>query len=102
MSELGSAAIAAGDPIAISWPPCVPAPGPISKIHWAARIIVSALLLLQPYVDTVYGLHLPIDPPNRAELATLGAIAVAGCLAGLLPALRAYRLSLADGMTVRT
>ena len=29
-------------------------------------------------------------------------IAIAGCLAGLLPALRAYRLSLADGMTVRT
>jgi putative ABC transport system permease protein len=27
---------------------------------------------------------------------------IGGCLAGLLPALRAYRLSLADGMTVRT
>ena len=36
------------------------------------------------------------------EWLTLGAIALAGCVAGLLPALRAYRLSLADGMTVRT
>jgi putative ABC transport system permease protein len=32
----------------------------------------------------------------------LGAIVVAGFLAGLLPAMRAYRLSVADGMTVRT
>jgi putative ABC transport system permease protein len=32
----------------------------------------------------------------------LAAIVAAGFLAGLLPAMRAYRLSLADGMTVRT
>ena len=64
-------------------------------------ILYAAVLLLQPYVDASYGLHLPIERPKAAELATLGAIAVAGCLAGLLPALRAYRLSLADGMTVK-
>jgi putative ABC transport system permease protein len=64
-------------------------------------LLYAALLLLQPYVDASYGLHLPIERPKVGELATLGAIAVAGCLAGLLPALRAYRLSLADGMTVR-
>jgi putative ABC transport system permease protein len=64
-------------------------------------ILYAALLLLQPYIDRAYGLHLPITPPKTTELATLAAIAVAGCLAGLLPALRAYRLSLADGMTVR-
>jgi putative ABC transport system permease protein len=65
-------------------------------------LLYAALLVLQPYVDTTYGLHLPIEPPKPAELATLATIAIAGCLAGLLPALRAYRLSLADGMTVRT
>jgi putative ABC transport system permease protein len=65
-------------------------------------LLYAALLVLQPYVDSAYGLHLPIDPPKPAELAMLGAIAVAGCVAGLLPAARAYRLSLADGMTVRT
>ena len=65
-------------------------------------LLYAALLILQPYVDATYGLHLPVDPPKPAELATLGIIVVAGCIAGLLPALRAYRLSLADGMTVRT
>jgi len=65
-------------------------------------LLYAALLILQPYVDTTYGLHLPVDPPKPAELEMLGMIIVAGCVAGLLPALRAYRLSLADGMTVRT
>jgi putative ABC transport system permease protein len=65
-------------------------------------LLYAALLILQPYVDTTYGLHLPIDAPRPVELQMLGLIVVAGCVAGLLPALRAYRLSLADGMTVRT
>ena len=65
-------------------------------------LLYVALLFVQPYVDTNYGLHLPIEGPRYPELVTLGIIAACGCLAGLLPALRAYRLSLADGMTVRT
>ncbi len=65
-------------------------------------LLYGALALLQPYLDRAYGLHLEIDPPTQRELLTLAAIVVAGFLAGLLPAIRAYRLSLADGMTVRT
>jgi len=65
-------------------------------------LLYIGLLVLQPYVDRSYGLNLPIDAPKPAELLSLLGIALAGCLAGLLPALRAYRLSLADGMTVRT
>ena len=65
-------------------------------------LLYGALLTLQPYVDTAYGLHLPVDPLEPAEWTTLAVIVVAGCIAGLLPALRAYRLSLADGMMVRT
>ena len=60
------------------------------------------MLALRPYVDRVYGLQLSIDPPTQSEWLTLGTIVIAGFLAGLLPAMRAYRLSLADGMTVRT
>lgn len=65
-------------------------------------LLYVSLGLLQPYVDRAYGLHLEIDPPTPREWLTLGTIVVAGFLAGLLPAMRAYRLSLADGMTVRT
>ncbi|MBO0764107.1 MAG: ABC transporter permease [Hyphomicrobiaceae bacterium] len=65
-------------------------------------LLYAALFLARPYVDAVYGLHLPIAPLKPDAWATLGVIVLGGCAAGLLPALRAYRLSLADGMTVRT
>ena len=65
-------------------------------------LLYAALLLARPYVDAAYGLNLAIGPLQPAAWATLGFIVLAGCAAGLLPALRAYRLSLADGMTVRT
>jgi len=64
-------------------------------------LLYAALLVLQPVVDAAYGLHLPIDPPKPGEWLTLFGIIVGGVIAGLLPALRAYRLSVADGMTVR-
>jgi putative ABC transport system permease protein len=65
-------------------------------------LLYGTLALLQPWIDRTYGLHLDIDPPTQREWLTLLSIVVAGFLAGLLPAMRAYRLSLADGMTVRT
>jgi putative ABC transport system permease protein len=64
-------------------------------------LLYAGLLLLQPFIDRAYGLHLAIDPPGQREMLLLGSIVVAGVVAGLLPAMRAYRLSVADGMTVR-
>jgi putative ABC transport system permease protein len=59
------------------------------------------LLALRPWVDAAFGLWLPHEPPGAAELAMLGAVVAAGALASLPPAIRAWRMSLADGMTVR-
>jgi len=64
-------------------------------------LLYAALLLLRPYVDASYGLALGLEPPRLAEVQVLAAIVAMGLLAGLLPALRAYRLSVADGMTIR-
>ena len=65
-------------------------------------LLYASLFLLAPFIDSTYGLDLQIDPPTLREWTTLAAIVAAGLVAGLLPALRAYRLSVADGMTVRT
>ncbi len=65
-------------------------------------LLYAALIVLQPFIDRTYGLHIAIDPPSQYQLKVLASIAIAGFAVGLLPALRAYRLSLADGMTVRT
>ena len=67
-----------------------------------AILLYTALVVLQPFIDRTYGLHIAIDPPTQDQLTVLLGIVIAGFIAGLLPALRAYRLSLADGMTVRT
>jgi putative ABC transport system permease protein len=65
-------------------------------------LLYAGLALLQPYIDRVYGLHIDIQALKTGEWLNLAGVVAAGVLAGLLPALRAYRLSLADGLTVRT
>jgi putative ABC transport system permease protein len=74
----------------------------VAGVVLGSFLLYAALFVLQPVVDRAYGLHLDIDPPTAREALMLGAIVLAGFLAGLLPAFRAFRLSLADGMTVRT
>ena len=64
--------------------------------------LYGLLIAIRPVIDTAYGLYIEIDPPAQKELFTLGAIVLGGMLASLLPAWRAYRLSLVDGMMVRT
>lgn len=65
-------------------------------------LLYLALLILRPLVDAAYGLYLDIGWLTARELFSLLAVISIGLLAGLLPALYAYRLSLADGMMVRT
>ena len=67
-------------------------------------VVLTYVLLfaLRPVIDTTYGLYLEIAAPSSPELMALAAIVIGGVVAGLLPALRAYQHSLADGMTVRS
>ena len=64
-------------------------------------LLYLGLVIAQPLVDSAFGLWLPIGPPSARELSVLAGVIVAAAMASLLPALRAYRLSLADGMMVR-
>ncbi|WP_310619074.1 ABC transporter permease [Flexibacterium corallicola] len=60
-----------------------------------------ALLAARSYIDTQFGIYLEVGPPTLQDLKFLGFVIIIGTLAGLAPALRAYRVSLADGMRVR-
>lgn len=66
-----------------------------------AALLYVSLFALQPLIDRIYGLYIPLNPPTSYELSLLAGIILAGIVAGLLPALRAYKLSLSDGMMVR-
>jgi putative ABC transport system permease protein len=65
-------------------------------------LLYAGLAVAQPMIDNAFGLFLPIDPPAWRELLVLLAVVAAGAIVSLIPAIRAYRLSLADGMMVRT
>jgi putative ABC transport system permease protein len=65
-----------------------------------ALLYVSSLVLAPWLLDT-YGLQITLALPSAREALLLLAVLAAGLLASLFPAWRAYRLSLADGMSVR-
>ena len=58
-------------------------------------------LAAAPWMQARFGVVVPAWPGGREELALVGLVFAAGLLAALLPALRACRLSLADGLTPR-
>lgn len=64
-------------------------------------LVYVALLVAQPVVEDQLGLYLSIDFLSGVELAYLALVVAAGFLIGLVPAARAYRNALADGLTIR-
>ena len=64
-------------------------------------LLYLGLFIAQPLIDNAFGLWIPIEPPTLRELWVLLGVVAAGVIVSAAPALRAYRLSLADGMMVR-
>lgn len=65
-------------------------------------LLYAGLVVAQPIIDARFGLWLPIEAPTLREAWTLAGVIAAGAIVSLIPAIRAYRMSLADGMMVRT
>jgi len=55
-----------------------------------------------PWVQQRFGISLAAGAPTAAQWGLFAAVLAAGMLASLVPGLRAYRLSLADGLSPRT
>ncbi|MFT5632130.1 MAG: putative ABC transport system permease protein [Gammaproteobacteria bacterium] len=65
-------------------------------------LLYIGLVIAQPFLDSAYGLWLPIDKPTMREIWVILGVICAGAIVSLVPALRAYRMSVADGMMVKT
>jgi putative ABC transport system permease protein len=65
-------------------------------------LLYAALAVAQPIMDSRFGIYIAISLPTLRDVVVLGLVVVAGFVAGTIPAYRAYRQSLADGMMVRT
>jgi len=64
-------------------------------------LVYGLLAIGQGMVERNFGLYVPIRPLGRTELAYIGVVIGAGFLLGLIPALKAYRNALVDGLSVR-
>lgn len=60
------------------------------------------VFLLRPVIESEFGLYVPIEWLGTRDLSILGVILLAGFAVGAIPAYRAYRYSLHDGMSIRT
>lgn len=68
----------------------------------AGLVLVYGLLFVgQGLAETHFGVYIPITAPQTLEWFYLGGVVVAGILVGLIPAWRAYRNTLQDGLTIR-
>lgn len=64
-------------------------------------LLYGGIAASQGWVQAQYGLYMPLALPSAYEWSLLGAILGAALLMGGVPAWRAYRQSLADGLSIR-
>ncbi len=64
-------------------------------------LLYIAIAVAQGPLQSHYGLYLPLALPSAYEWSLLAGILLAGLLIGCVPAWRAYRQSLADGLSIR-
>jgi putative ABC transport system permease protein len=58
-------------------------------------------IIAQPIVEREFGLIILLEPPSQVELIYLGVILLGGVLIGLVPAWRAFKNALSDGLVIR-
>ncbi|HCE2428386.1 TPA: ABC transporter permease [Vibrio parahaemolyticus] len=63
--------------------------------------LYAILALLQPLIQQHYGINLTLSTLSEYEWMLLSFVQCAGIVIGFIPAFRAYRQSLSDGMTIR-
>lgn len=63
---------------------------------------LGLIALAGPWIQARFGVTLQLSAFTGPQWTLLGGVLAAGILASLVPALRAYRLSLADGLTPRS
>jgi putative ABC transport system permease protein len=64
-------------------------------------IVYGLVILLQPIVEQQFGLFIPLKFLSVTEPLYVTGVLIAGLVVGLVPAWKAYRNALSDGLTVR-
>jgi putative ABC transport system permease protein len=64
-------------------------------------LLYAVLLGAQPLIQSATGIFVAVGILSAHEMMLLAVVLAAGFLVGLIPGYRAYRLSLADGLSIR-
>ena len=64
-------------------------------------LLYLCLFIVRPYLESNFSLYLPNQFLSSTELIYLGSILLGGITAGFIPAIKAYRNSLQDGLTIQ-
>ena len=64
-------------------------------------LVYTLVISLQPLVEQQFGLYLPIKPLSATEHLYIVAVVLVGLVIGFIPAWKAYRNALSDGLSVR-
>lgn len=73
----------------------------LAGLAFGLLLLTLGTLLADPILSARFGLRIGTGLAIPAELSIMGLILLAGCLSALVPALRVYRMTLADGLTPR-
>lgn len=73
----------------------------LAGVLFGLLLLYVAIAAAQGPLQSQYGLDLPLALPSTYEWSLLGGILLAGLLMGGVPAWRAYRQSLADGLSIK-
>jgi len=63
--------------------------------------VYAGVAVGRPWLEERLGVYMNLGWPSATEFGLTMLVLAAGVLIGLIPAYRIYRLSLADGMTIR-
>ena len=74
----------------------------LAGIVLGLTLLYSGIWVAQPIIEKNYGLFIPITAPNIRELGMVSMLLATSFIVGLVPAYRAYKNSLADGMSIRS
>jgi putative ABC transport system permease protein len=64
-------------------------------------LVMGGFALAQNIIESKTGVHIAVQAPGTLEWLYIAVVLTAGVLVGLIPAWRAYRSSLADGLSPR-
>nr|WP_200767406.1 ABC transporter permease [Vibrio nigripulchritudo] len=73
----------------------------LAGIMFGVALLYILIAIISPIIAQLYGINIELIALSAHEWMLLGLVQGAGILIGFIPAFRAYRQSLADGMTIR-